>query len=253
MTLWGNVHTFQPFSVKHAIVVACVVGVCAAVAMLGRRVQRKTRSPFEPAMGVFLLLVWAAGAMWDWTHPRAGAATSLPLHWCDLTGILAGVVLMKPTHSTRAALQFWGITFSSIAFVFPVVKAGPAHADFWVYFGTHAAILVALTYDRFVRSFEPNWRDFNVVALATAWWVAAVTPFNLLLDANYAYVGGIATHQRAIVLAFGEWPGRLGTMYLVSIGLMALPLIVRTAARRWTSAGAGEVGSGLPVEGLATA
>jgi len=231
--LWGNAASFQPLSLKHAIVIAGVGFACALVAMVGRRSSASLREKTEPALGVLLLLIWSIGAMADWASPRAGSATSLPLHWCDLTGILAGVVLMKPTRGTRAALQFWGITFSSIAFILPIEKRGPSYAEFWIYFGTHAVILMAVTYDLAVRKFTPTWRDFNTVALATAFWVVAVTPFNLLLGANYAYVGAIETHQRVIVSAFGEWPGRVGTMYLVSIGLMAMSLAIHKAARAW--------------------
>jgi hypothetical integral membrane protein (TIGR02206 family) len=233
---WGNPHKFVAFSHQHLLVLGSVAAVCGAVAVIGRRASDDQRERAEPVFGVVLLAIWCIGAMWDWASATASSRNALPLHWCDLTGILAGVVMLNPTRATRAALHFWGICFSSIAFIAPVETTGPFHADFWIYFGSHAAILAAVVYDRAARRYVPTRQDFYAVAVATAAWVAAVTPFNVLLGANYAYVGFTTTHQRAIVNAFGEWPGRLIPLYLCSIGLMAIVLITQHAVRSWQRA-----------------
>jgi hypothetical integral membrane protein (TIGR02206 family) len=236
--LWGNPYKFEAFSHQHVLVLGVVGAACVTAAIIGRSVDAERRARFEPIAGVILLAIWCLGAMWDWTSPKATSRTALPLHWCDLTGILAGLVLLKPTRDTRAALHFWGICFSSIAFIMPVEKTGPAKIDFWMYFGSHAAILAAVVYDRVARRYLPSREDFVRIAIATAFWVIAVTPFNMLLDANYAYVGMSTTHQRALVSAFGEWPARLVPLYATSIGLMALTLVLQHAIRRQRTYGA---------------
>lgn len=228
--LWGSTQSFQPYSVKHLIVLAALGVACAGVVGL-RRFSLRDRKPYEPVLGVVLLLIWMAGTMFKWLAPNASTANTLPLHWCDLTGILAGVVLLNPTRETRAALHFWGICFSSLAFLMPIEKRGPAELGFWMYFVPHGAIVLAVVYDRVVNEYTPTWRDFGVVALATLCWGAAITPFNLLLDANYSYIGNTLHHQRSIVLLFGDWPGRLVWMYAAALVLMSAVMLAQRLGR----------------------
>jgi hypothetical integral membrane protein (TIGR02206 family) len=229
--VWGNLHTFQPYSAKHVIVLAGAVVLIGAMLRLARAVPEARRPGVEQAAGVLLLLIWFAGAAAKWAVPYASARTALPLHWCDLAGILAGVVLLQPTPAARAALHFWGICFSSLAFLMPIEKRGPAYYEFWLYFGTHGAILFAVMYDRLVRGYVPTWQDWRYAVLATVFWAAAVTPFNLVFGSNYAYLGAVEHYQRSIVLMFGEWPTRLAPMYLVAIALMALTVWVQRGFR----------------------
>jgi hypothetical integral membrane protein (TIGR02206 family) len=194
-------YSFQPYTHKHVIVVAVLVGTIALVCTVARSIPARYRARLEPILGLILLAIWAATAGAHFSKPSLSLQTSLPLHWCDLTGILAGVVLLRPAADTRAALHFWGLCFTSLAFLAPVEARGPIYPAFWFYFVSHGAILLAVAYDAIVRGYVPTAGDLKRTALVTAAWVAAVTPFNVLLGANYAYVGNSATGQRVIVEA----------------------------------------------------
>lgn len=229
---WGSLNTFQPYTQKHAIVIvmmaAAIAFVCVAATLLSERARRR----FEKVAGVGLLGVWFFGAAWDVAQPGASIRSVLPLHWCDLTGILAGAVLLWPRDDTRAALHLWGLCFTAIAFVAPVENRGPAFGGFWAYFVPHGAILLAVAYDAFVRGYRPAIGDLRRVGATTLAWVLAVTPFNVLVGGNYAYVGNAVIGQRTLIEAFGPWPGRIATLYLTSLTLMTLIVLVQHVLRR---------------------
>ena len=234
MQAWGSLYTFEPYTRKHALLVLGLVLLAGVVISLGRRAVARWGAGVEQAAGVVLLLVWFISAAWDFAVPGATSRTTLPLHWCDLTGILAGVVLLRPSADTRAALHFWGICFTSIAFISPVESRGPAFLGFWIYFVSHGAILTAVAYDWAVRGYRPRWQEAAKISLMTLVWVALVMPFNLLLGANYAYVGAISSNQRDLVSFFGPWPQRLLPLYLTATALMLVLTFLQRGRRERT-------------------
>jgi hypothetical integral membrane protein (TIGR02206 family) len=229
---WGSLNTFQPYTQKHLIVLVVTAAAIAFVCIAATLLSQRARGRFEKTLGVGLLLVWFFGAAWDVCQPGASIRSVLPLHWCDLTGILAGVVLLWPRDDTRAALHMWGLCFTAIAFVAPVENRGPAFGGFWAYFVPHGVILLAVAYDAFVRGYRPAAGDVWRVGTVTLAWVIAVTPFNLFVGGNYAYVGNAAAGQRTQIEAFGPWPGRVVTLYLTSLAVMTLIVLVQHLLRR---------------------
>lgn len=218
MLIWGNPYTFQPNSQQHAVVLATLFATTAAAVYVGRRLPVATRRWLEPWAGVALLAIWFVANLYDATRSTSTLRDSLPLHWCDLAGLLAATVMVWPSRTPRAVLHAVGLCLSPLAFILPTERNGPMIASFWVYFVPHAAIVVAAAYDGAVRGFRPDFPDLRRAFALIVLWVAILMPINVWLDANYGYVGERDVGQRSVVVAFGPWPRRI------------LPLLALTAA-----------------------
>lgn len=220
MTIWGNIYFFEPNSRQHAVVVATLIASTATLVYIARRTPRATRERVEPWAGAGLFVIWLVANAFEATRSTATLRDSLPLHWCDLAGLFAAAILVWPSRGMRSLLHTIGLCLSPLAFILPTERNGPMIANFWAYFVPHAAIVMTAIYDGAVRGFRLSPAD---VRRAFAWvmaWVALLVPVNVLLDANYGYVGDGLIGQRAAVTAFGPWPFRILPLAALAASLM---------------------------------
>lgn len=233
---------FAPGSVGHCVVlVAAVVGVAAWV-WLGRascaRDVGEAGGPATPrdrltrVLAGALAVVWAADLVQDAWPSTAWPKTALPLHLCDLAGVVAPLTLLTGRPVLRAILYFWALTFSTMAFVSPVVRTGPGDPAWWIYWLTHGGIIAAAAYDVAVLGYRPRWADWRVAAGATVAYAAFVAPLDGLLGANYGYVGDTARARESLVAAFGPWPARVPLLALTAVSVMAALTVPWCVARR---------------------
>lgn len=229
---WGSNYAFYNGSLKHAAVLLALGAAACAIVIVGRRLSLRRCDVAERVAGTLLVGVWLAGFVFDLANPRATTSTTLPIHWCDVCGALAVFVMFKPEYRLpRVLLHFWALCFCSFAFALPAIGLGPAFVDFWIYFGTHTAIILTATYDVGVRGFVPGRRDLIAIWAATTGWTLFLQPINFALGANYGFVGPDDHGVRAIITSMGAWPWRLAPMLTIALGMMAALMVVeRTIA-----------------------
>lgn len=231
--------TFAPYSSLHAIVVGAVAVVIAIVCILGRQMRSagndsRLRHAIGAA-GIAVLLAhqayWVVPANFTWTR-------SLPLHLCDLAGLVAPIAMIAQPRWARTLLYYWAVCLCSQGFITPVLTEGPGTLVFWFFFGSHAVIIGSAAYDVFVGGYRPAWRDFGVACLLTLGYLAAVFVLDLLTGWNYGYAGVGNTSQPTAVDLLGPWPWRVLGMCGVGVAAFAL------ATAPWTIAG--RAGEGFP-------
>src|SRR5689334_20500793 len=205
---------FAPFGLVHLI----VVGVCAlllgAIARLGPRLQGKPQEwRVRQALAIFALLYWVAYNTW-WNWDGLDLRTGLPLQACDVSGLLAPFALLTLNRWLRATLYFWAFAFATMAFIQPTLMDGLAHVVFWAFWIAHMTILGCAVYDIAVLGFRPGWSDLARAGAVAVGWAALVLPIDLMLGANYGYIGNppAGTWIPPLVTAFGPWPQRLVIM-----------------------------------------
>ncbi len=211
----------------HAAVICLVIAIAAGMTYLARHGDAEK---LNRRFAGFLYLVCAVVFLRDLRPDHLGLAASLPLHICDITAVMAAVTIHKRYLFSRRILHFWGLALSSQAFFFPILKAGPIHTDFWLYWTHHGAIVIAAIYDLTVNEYRPGWSDWRFATLALAAYTIVMIPFDALLGVNYGYLGQ-AHVQRSVVLAFGPYPDRLPALWLTAVALMTL-LRLRWPTRR---------------------
>jgi hypothetical integral membrane protein (TIGR02206 family) len=227
---------FTPFGLVHLLVVCACVLLLGAIVSLGRRLRENPEEwRVRQALAIFALLYWVAYNTW-WNWDGLDLRTGLPLQACDISGLLAPFALLTLNRWLRAFLYFWAFAFATLAFIQPTLTQGPAHVVFWAFWIAHMAILGCAVYDIAVLSFRPDWSDLGRAAVAAIGWAAIVLPVDLVLGANYGYIGDppAGTPIPPLVEALGPWPQRLVVMTTLAALVFLLLLTPWLALQRRT-------------------
>lgn len=218
---------FQAFSATHATVLVTFAVATAVACAAGRRWRETPRlAQGERAVGFAMFVVWLAAQVYWFVPGNFKIDEALPIHMCDLTGLIAPLVLLTRRRALRALLYFWGIGLSIHGMLTPVLEDGPSHVRFWLFWLTHASIIGTAIYDLVAGGFRPNRRDWLLAIVGCAAWLALVLVVNLSLDVNYGYVGNVTPERPTVIDQLGPWPARVFKMIvavLVLFTVMWLP------------------------------
>ena len=228
---------FVPFGLVHWLVAGGCAVLLAATALLGRRLQGKPREwRVRQALAIFALAYWIAYNTW-WNWNGLDLRNGLPLQACDVSGLLAPFALITLNRWLRATLYFWAFAFATLAFIQPTLTEGPAHVVFWAFWIAHLAILACAIYDLAALGFRPDWSDLARAAVVAVMWATVALSTDVVLGANYGYVGNppAGTRIPPLVEAFGPWPQRLLVMAAIAALVFFLLLLPWLALARRTS------------------
>lgn len=225
-TTSGWADSFSQFSVFHAVCVAICASVVIAVCLFAKRLKNSSVSNREPrfasALGGSMGVVAIAYTAYFLAPGRFSWQTSLPLQFCDLLVIAAPLSLLTSIRWIRTLVVFWGIGLSTQAFVSPIVHVGYAHTYFWLFWGSHLAIVMAALYHLAVYRFRARIADLVTVTVAMCVYAAVIIPLDMALDANYGFAGRSKPGAASIIDALGPWPLRLVWMFLIQQVLMVV-------------------------------
>jgi len=246
MNVPGTWDVFVPFSAFHALVLVVCALLIAAPTLLGRVLTKEGDAVLRRVLGAIAVCYWIGYSAW-WNWHGLDLRTGLPLHICDLNGLIAPLALLTGWRWARATLYFWTMALTLQAFIQPALSAGPASLVFWAFWTAHSIIMACAVYDIVVLGFRPSWRDFGLAVAVSAVYVAFVMPLDVALGANYGFVGNPADIKEVppFINALGPWPQRaIILVALVPFGFLIVLAPWLIAARWQTSARAGAHGSG---------
>jgi len=237
----GPWDTFVPFSGFHALVLAICLVAIAAPMLLGRTLSEQGDAVLRRIIAAVALAYWVAYNIW-WNRHGIDWTGGLPLHICDFNGLIAPLALLTRWRWLRATLYFWTAALTLQAFIQPALSLGPASMVFWAFWIGHSLIAICAVYDVVVLGFRPSWGDFGRAVAVSLIYVAFVVPIDLLLGANYGFVGNPADINEVppFINALGPWPQRaiilvalvpLGFLIVLAPWLIAYRLSPLPAAR----------------------
>jgi hypothetical integral membrane protein (TIGR02206 family) len=166
----------------------------------------------ERVAGFVMLALWLAWQGFGWLPANYKIQEALPLQMCDLTSVVAPLVLITRVRLFRTLLYFWGLGLSIQALITPTIEEGPLYLEFWLFWLTHAAIIATAVYDLVARGFRPTFRDAAIAIVACAIWLGVVLAVDLSLHANYGYVGNTTPDRPTAIDKLGPWPLRVYKM-----------------------------------------
>jgi hypothetical integral membrane protein (TIGR02206 family) len=226
---------FAPYGLVHLAAVAVCLLLVAGVAIGGRGLGAREAALRRP-LATGAIFYWAVyNAWWNWT--AVDLIHGLPLHICDLNGLVAPLALLTRRRWLRATAYFWTFALTAQAFVQPSITEGPALPVFWLFWIAHSLVLACAVYDLAVLGFRPDWRDLARAGVASAAYVAAIVPIDLWLGANYGFIGNPPSSVALppFVAALGPWPQRaviVIALAVIGFVLVLLPWRVAKAGRR---------------------
>lgn len=220
---------FSPNSITHLLVVVVSFSIMAAFIFAGLRPKNKRRVELGWVWAIVISqIVHACWWTW-WTLASESNANSgwgafireaLPLQLCDLSAPLAAIALIWSGRWAWALLFYWGIGLSIWAFITPVLRTGPGHELFWMFWVNHIQIVGTAFYGLFVVGFRPRWWDFVRSFGILSLWALIVAPLNIFADANYGFMGRGGADGSPID-ALGEWPLRIVPLFFIIMAGMA--------------------------------
>jgi len=226
---------FVPYSGLHLVTVCVCVLAVAALAGAGRALPDADKMALRRTLGIFGIVYWVSYNIW-WNRHGLDLPYGLPLHVCDLNGLIAPLALVTLNRWLRATAYFWTFALTTQAFIQPTLTTGPAGATFWWLWAQHTIILACAVYDLSVLGFRPNWRDLGRVYAVSAIYLAMVIPVNLEFSANFGFLGNPPPPARIppFVDALGPWPLRaLIIVALAAVGFALLELPWRLVGLPW--------------------
>jgi hypothetical integral membrane protein (TIGR02206 family) len=199
---------FHRGSVTHLVTVAVCALLIAALAGVGARARAR-----RPARERTLRVSWVAfvvafqlfGQAWQNWPGNFDVRYTLPLHLCDLVLPAIPLALLCRWHFPKTILYFWGLGLSLFAFILPILREGPDHLAFWVFWVGHLQILGSACYLVAVDRYRPRGRDVAIGFGTTCLYVVLILPVNVALGVDYGSVGPDPSSAGML----GPWPWRV--------------------------------------------
>jgi hypothetical integral membrane protein (TIGR02206 family) len=170
----------------------------------------------------------------------APLAKSLPLHVCDVAGVLCFLALLtrSPQWATGAILT--SLLLSSVAVVLPDMGPGPTRAELVLFWFRHAMLVAAAAYLLAVLKLLPTWRGFRLWAMILVSYAALALLLNPVLGTNYGYLSASAADGQLILALLGPWPQRAPLMIVLPLLAGALVTTAVGVLRRAETSPSGE-------------
>jgi len=199
------------------------------LAWTGRRLQRDGDPATEPALrrrlGIAMLVGSLLNIAWYLLPANFDPDDSLPLHICDMAGLVAPIALLMQWRLARALLYFWAIGLTTQAFITPIITTGPGDMQYWLFWLNHSIVVGAAVYDIIVGRFRPTLADLLRASCATSIWVLVVLPINIVFNVNYGYLGAAPPSQTEPTLVdhLGDWPLRI--VWICVLAMLAFVIV----------------------------
>jgi hypothetical integral membrane protein (TIGR02206 family) len=212
---------FVPFGAQHFLAVAVALGGATGLSVGVRasgsaRLDRVVRWLLAAACVVYE----AAALVWRWRSEFGGLAEALPLHLCDLSLLLAPVVLLTARRPAYELLYFWGIGGAAQSLATPTLIDGfPARTCICFFVG-HTLIIASALYTTVVMRLRPVPRSLPRVWLITTTYGLLILPVNVWLGTNYLYIAGKPLTP-SLLDWLGPWP-----WYILSLQPIVVAVIL---------------------------
>lgn len=211
----------------HLRMVLLVFAIVGVVVVLGVWARRRGRvETLSNALGAVMVLITVLYNAYYFHPNNFRWDVSLPLHVCDVLGLLAAIALFVPRRFAQAVLYFSAIPLAGQAILTPTGNQDPEALRFWLYWTLHAGILATSIYDIAIRRYRPSVRDYvSVLTLGVA-YVAVILPIDVWFGWNYGYLGNTKPDTVTAIDFLGPWPQRVVLLlFLVAIiqAIMLLP------------------------------
>lgn len=208
-----------------------IIGLIACFVLLLQYVgcQAKRRGflhPLNKWLGLGLIVIWLLYNIF-YLHPtNFDWAVSLPLHVCDILGLIAGLALLTGLRLARAILFFSAMLFAMQAVITPTGLHNLSDFRFWLYWILHAAIIAYSLFDVVINDFRPRMKDLFQVMAVNLVYVLIVFPLNIAFDWNYGFIGNVQLDDVTMIDILGAWPQRVGLMLILAVSVQVAVFII---------------------------
>ena len=130
--------------------------------------------------------------------------TSLPIHLCGLSGLLAGMMMLKPNQDGFEFLALIGTPGAIHGLLTPQLNHGEMTLLIIKYYISHAGIIMVPLFIAIVLGYRIRKNAWFRIALACQVLILFIGATNYLINSNYMYLSYRPIVNNPIVV--GPWP-----------------------------------------------
>lgn len=208
---------FRILGASHLGPVAFFAAVNVLLLLTGPRIRgTAVETALRWGMAALLVANELGLALWRLRHRIWDVRTSLPLHLCGVSVILAAVMLASRSFLLFELTYFWAMGGAVQGLLTPDVEGFDFPTFRWgTTFFSHGFIVTANLFMVFVLGMRPTFASLaRSMAVLNAWGVAMLL-FNRLTGANYGFLCR-KPDQPTLFDVLGPWP-----WYLLSLEVVA--------------------------------
>ena len=151
--------------------------------------------------------------------------SSLPLQFCNLANLIGAIAIFGKGRLFKSVIYFWAGALCIWAYLTPELPVGPARAGFWIFWGYHVFIPLAVVEVLVLQQFRPGLQDYRNALIFTLAYLAILIVPNNLMGWNYGFVGPSEPQNPTLIDFLGPYPLRLLWMILLGAFLFWLLLL----------------------------
>jgi hypothetical integral membrane protein (TIGR02206 family) len=146
---------------------------------------------------------------------------SLPLHLCDVAGILAAIMLLTKSNYLFEITYFWGLGGSCLAILTPDITQSFPHFVFINFFLSHGGIITCVLFMVIIEKYSVSLKSVLRVFVITNLYMLLIAGVNLLLKSNYLYLCRKPDNPSLMDL-LGPWPWYVLSLEGVSLSVFLI-------------------------------
>ncbi|MTV48715.1 TIGR02206 family membrane protein [Heliobacillus mobilis] len=213
---------FILFSPSHITVLVLLFLTSLALYILRKDLNEKSKQTIRYTLAFILFFQELFIQGWNIASGTWSADSSLPLHLCNVTALLCGIMLLNRSYALYEVAFFWGMVAAVQALLTPDLGmfAFP-HVIFYRFFITHGAIVLACLYMTFVEGYRPQLVSIGKTVLFSNVYMVAIAVVNHFTGGNYMYI--CAKPSGASLMDYmGPWPWYI--LFLEAVGILLMLL-----------------------------
>lgn len=230
MTFGPGVKAMEAFSVQHIAALLIILTVCLFPVIFrrifdGERIRRAFR------YGLAILIAFQLSALYIWyaVSGEGSVSISLPIQLCDVSQLLAIVMLVRERQRIMEILYYWGAGGAIQALLTPDMgNYDFPHFVFWQFFLSHCLILLTCCYMIAVEHFRPSRGSVIRTFVFTNLYAGCILPINRLTGGNYLFLSEKPAGG-SLLDFLGPWPWYLLSLEGVALlvfTLLYLPFVI---------------------------
>ena len=145
----------------------------------------------------------------DYTQP-------LPLHFCDISFVLAVMAILTQIRFFRVCLYFWAFGLSFNAIILPGVNFNAHEIEYWMFWLAHGIVVGFAIFDILTEKLDINFKDFLQALVFTSAFAIFLMIYNYINKTEYGFLGPILDESNPLS-KLGPYPLRLLWIFLLIV------------------------------------
>ena len=196
-------NNFKIFGKEHFIIMGFYLVFTGIILYVPNFSKKLNKKKFAVLLGYALICTKLLEYLYKYFYLGVPLKHLLPLHICNYTLFLVGIMLIKQSYTIFRFSYFWSVGAIAAILLPDLTESFPDPLNISFFF-SHFVLLAGVLYSIKYFSFRPRFRDCVSSFILLNVILSLVLPINFLLDTNFMYLSEPPLGDTFSFL--GEWP-----------------------------------------------